>query len=71
MQDSPPVTRLAQVMELEGRKWVWLAEQTGIDRPTLSRYGKGLHVPNDRRALIAQALERQIDDLFPPAEVAA
>lgn len=51
-------------MENEGRKQVWLAERTGIDAGTLSRYINGLHVPDDRQAAIAEALGRDVADVF-------
>lgn len=60
-----PVTRLGQILEEEGRYQTWLAEKVGISRATLNRYVKGLHVPDDKRALIAEALGREISDVFP------
>ncbi len=66
-----PQTRLAEIMDGEGRKWSWLSERTGIARSTLSHYGKGLHVPDDHRQLIAAALEREVAEVFPPSEVPA
>lgn len=57
-------TRLAEILLEEGRKQTWLAERTGIDPGTLSRYVNGLHVPKDRRKAIAEALGRTVEDVF-------
>lgn len=61
----PIRTKFAQVMEVEGRKYVWLAEQTGITRQTLSQYANGLHCPDDKQRLICDALGRKRADVFP------
>ncbi len=58
-------TRLGEILEAEGRKQSWLAEQIGIDTGTLSRYVNGLHVPQDRREAIAEALGRDVANVFP------
>lgn len=63
------VTRLGQIMDLEGRKQSWLSERTGIDTGTLSRYVNGLHVPDDRKTAIAEALGRTVDDCFGEVQV--
>ncbi len=60
-------TRLAEILHKEGRRQSWLARTIDIDPSLLSRYVNGLHVPDDKRTLIAQALEREISDVFPGA----
>lgn len=68
----PIRTRFAEVMEEEGRKYVWLSEQTGIKRQALSNYANGLHVPRAKRQLIADTLGRDVEDVFPePQRIAA
>lgn len=52
-------TRLQQILETEGRKQAWLADQTGIDRARMSQYVNGILRPGDaNRAKIADALGR-------------
>lgn len=58
-------TRLGEILDSEGRKQSWLSERTGIDTGTLSRYVNGLHVPEDRQRAIAEALGRELEDVFP------
>lgn len=64
-------TRLQQVLQEEGRKQRWLAEQIGVDEAMVSRYASGLHVPDDKQRLIARALRRRVRDVFPPTAEAA
>lgn len=69
-----PVTRLGEILAAEGRKQVWLSEQTGIHGPDLSRIVNGrMNATEDERSRIAEALGRQIADVFPAdsAQVAA
>lgn len=70
---AKPLTRLGEILEMEGRRQAWLAKKVGTDRSTIHRFVKGLHVPDDMRAPIAEALGREIDDVFPtePQELAA
>lgn len=64
-------SELQRILLEEGRKQSWLAERTGIDGASLSHYVNGLHVPDDKRALIAVALGREMSDLFPEDSAAA
>jgi predicted transcriptional regulator len=57
-------TRLAEILADEGRRQVWLSERTGISEPMISRYVNGLHVPDPKRVLIADALGRTVADVF-------
>jgi hypothetical protein len=62
---TTPKTRLGEILETEGRKQSWLARKVGIDTGMLSRYVNGLHCPDDKKALIAEALGRDVADVFP------
>jgi len=64
-----PKTRLAEILETEGRKQSWLVQVTGIDSGMLSRYVNGLHCPDDRQRTIAEALGREVQDVFPEASI--
>lgn len=64
---STPGTRLQEILDSEGRKQSWLADQVGVTRATISLYCNGLHVPDDRKTAIAEALGRKLDDVFPGA----
>jgi len=58
-------TPLQGILQAEGRKQSWLAEQVGIDQAHMSRIVNGLH-PTDATALkLAKALNRPVDELFP------
>ena len=70
MSGTPP-TPLGRILREEGRRQSWLSERVGVDQATMSRYVHGLHVPDDKRAAIAQALGRDLADVFPESEVAA
>jgi DNA-binding XRE family transcriptional regulator len=61
-------TALARILRQEGRKQVWLAEQVGVSRNTMNAYVRGLHVPDDKRILIAEVLGRTVEELFPSHE---
>lgn len=65
------VTALKIAIVQTGRSSKEIAEELGIEPSTLSRYANGLHVPHDRRQAIADALGRQINDLWPETPVAA
>lgn len=61
------LTPLGRVLREEGRRQSWLADRIGVDQPTMSRYVHGLHVPDDKQKLIADALGRKRTELFPKA----
>lgn len=74
MTDRAIETPLKRVLREQGRKQAWLAGRIGVDEATLSRYVNGLHVPDAKRLLIAEALEVPVAELFPsdvPPPVAA
>lgn len=61
-------TPLRRVLQDQGRRQNWLAEQVGCDPSDMSNYVRGLHVPEEtRRVAIAAALGRHPDELWPPA----
>jgi DNA-binding XRE family transcriptional regulator len=62
------LTRLAEILDTEGRSQAWLGRVIGTSRTTIHSYCKGLHVPDDKKALIAEALGREISDVFPGTE---
>ncbi len=66
-----PQTPLGRILREEGRRQSWLAERVGVDQATMSRYVHGLHIPDDKRRAIAEALGREISELWPESEVAA
>lgn len=68
---TPPRTRLAQILIEEGRLQRWLADRIGVDQATMSHYVHGKHVPEDRQALIAEALGRSVEEIFGSRELAA
>lgn len=68
---TAPLTRLQEILLEEGRRQKWLAERTGISEAQLSAYVRGLHVPDDRREAIAEALGRTVADVFGTPEIAA
>jgi putative transcriptional regulator len=65
MTDRATETPLKRVLREQGRVQRWLAERIGVDEATLSRYVNGLHVPLDKRLLIAEALEVPVEALWP------
>lgn len=68
---NPPRTALGAILREEGRRASWLADRVGVNEGTMSRWINGLHVPEDRRAAIAEALGRTADELWPEDQVAA
>ena len=66
-----PTTPLKRVLLAEGRKQSWLAEKVGVDQPTLSRIVNGLHADASTRQRIADALNRDVAELWPELDVAA
>lgn len=64
-------TALKQILVSEGRKQVWLCEQTGISETHMSAIvNRGFIPPQHLREAIATALGRTAEDVF-PSEVAA
>lgn len=65
-------TLLGRILQEEGRRQTWLVEQLiarGIraDRSQVHGWVWGLHVPVETtRQAIADALCRQVDEVFPP-----
>lgn len=64
-------TRLGFILWDEGRKQIWLADRTAIDKARLSNIVNGLHPSNDEAVAIAEALGRKVDDVFPDLAVSA
>lgn len=60
-----PRTRLAEIMESEGRRFTWLAQRTGLSRQTVYNVANGLHATDATAAAISEALGREISDVFP------
>jgi len=59
-------TSLKRVMQEQGRKQKWLAEQLDINRDVLNRIVNGATLPNLRTAQkIAQILNVEINTLWP------
>ncbi len=55
-------------MERGGRRYTWLARQTGVDVSTAWRYAKGQREPSPEfRRRAAEALEMEESELFPAA----
>lgn len=65
MPTKTHITRLAEILDKEGRSQAWLGRQIGTTRSRVNEYCRGLHVPDDKRDLIAEALGRKISDVFP------
>lgn len=63
-----PVTPLAKILDAEGRKQSWLSRQTGIDPSRLNHIVHGLHAAQDEAQAIADALGRQVSELWPDDE---
>lgn len=65
-------TKLSEVMEAGGRRYTWLAAQTGVDVSTAWRYAKGERTPTPEfRVRAAKALGMDEDELFPEIVPAA
>lgn len=62
---------LEQILEDEGRKQSWLAEQIGVSRTQMNYWVHGLHCPEPYRTQIAEALGRKPAEVFPPEAGAA
>lgn len=67
---TEPSTPLKRVLLEEGRKQSWLAEKVGVDQPTLSRIVRGLHCDAETRTKIADALGREVQELWPEPQAA-
>jgi transcriptional regulator with XRE-family HTH domain len=65
---SPATTPLKRLLIGEGRKQSWLAERTGIDRATVSRIAQGLPPSEPQAQALAEALGREISELWPVAD---
>jgi transcriptional regulator with XRE-family HTH domain len=60
-------TPLKAALEEDGRKQSWLAQRVGVDARQVWGWVHGLHVPGEEyQRLIAVALQRNVEDLFPP-----
>ena len=67
-----PETPLKRILDEEGRRQDWLARQLNVDESAVSRWVRGVHVPSEpNRRAIAEALGRNVDDVFPPEPIAA
>lgn len=64
-------TYLEFILEDEGRKQIWLAQRTGIDKSRLNNIVHGLKPSDDEAALIAAVLRREIADVFADRGLAA
>jgi hypothetical protein len=61
------VTPLRQVLDAEGRRQSWLADLVGVDRADMNRaVNRGMHLGDDKHQAIADALNRRVEELFPP-----
>lgn len=59
-------TPLKRILEDEGRRQSWLARTTGIDQADISRMAnRGMHPSQDEAQRIADALGRQVSELWP------
>jgi transcriptional regulator with XRE-family HTH domain len=60
-------TPLKRILENEGRKQSWLASRVGVDPATVWAWVHGLHDPDpDLAKLVAAALDRPVEEIFPP-----
>lgn len=64
MTQTTYITRLEEILDTEGRSQAWLGRQIGKSRTTINAYCKGLHVPDDMREAIADALGRTVANVF-------
>lgn len=71
MSTPAPTTRLGQILREEGRRQSWLADQVGVHESLVSRWVHGLQVPEAMQGPIAEALGREVADVFPSTGVAA
>jgi transcriptional regulator with XRE-family HTH domain len=65
------VTPLKLAIVASGRPQKTIAAEIGIDEARFSRIVNGLHADEATRQAIADALDRQVDDLFPDYQQAA
>lgn len=68
---SEAVTALGRILEEEGRKQTWLAEQVGTSRQRIHLLVHGLHPSDDEAQAIADALGRTREELWPTEVPAA
>lgn len=64
------ITPLKLAIVASGRHQKDIAAELGVLESTLSRWANGLHVPDERRQLIADVLGRDVAELFPEARAA-
>lgn len=65
-------TKLAEVLEEQGRRRDWLAAQTGVSAPLVTLICQGKRRPSSRfQQRAAHALGLTTDELFPEVEKAA
>jgi DNA-binding transcriptional regulator YdaS (Cro superfamily) len=58
-------TKLKQILDHEGRRQSWLAEQIGVGRSVVCQWCSGhKQVPKDRRPQIARVLGRNEAEIF-------
>lgn len=60
------MTPFKRVLRDEGRRQDWLAERTGISQADISRMAvRGMRPTEDQAQRIAEALGRDLSELFP------
>lgn len=65
-------TPLKTILDREGRSQAWLARMVGVHRQQVWMWCNGIHEPtDDTKAAIAQALGRQMHELWPEADAKA
>lgn len=65
-------TKLAQVLDAQGRRRDWLAAQTGVSAPLVTLIAQGKRRPSDEfKKAAAAALDVPVETLFPAKEAAA
>lgn len=64
-------TPLKRILAEEGRKQRWLAERTGINYQRISLIVNGLHCDDATKRSIAEALGRDVAEVFPARAEAA
>ena len=58
------VDKLKNVLDDQGRKFKWFAEQIGVDTSTITRYMSGdTEIPKTKHKLIAKTLNVEMEDL--------
>lgn len=68
--NTEQVTPLKRIMDEEGRRYSWLADELGVSRSRVREWLKGWHKPvQPRREEIARVLGRTVDELWPPDQL--